>query len=137
MRLFASGFLVIATVSTAAQSASHFQDLSWPLSDGISELWLFDAKTSLRVAFFGQSVPDGRGEVPKPPPVSGVQVWILRKDGTALRQQSGIRVNGAAFNAGLGAVSADLSFEHAEARDLAGVVVGVNGKLIIREIRPN
>ena len=46
-------------------------------------------------------------------------------------------MNGAAFNAGSGAVSAELSFEHAEARDLAGVVVGVNGKLLVREIRSN
>ena len=38
---------------------------------------------------------------------------------------------------GWASISAELSFEHAEARDLAGVVVGVKGKLIVREIQSN
>ncbi len=131
---------MMAALSTSyQQSARHFQGMSWPLSDGISELWLVDDKTSLRIVFFGPGVRTNRGEVPQPPPppISGVQMWVLRKDGTALRQLSGIRVNGVVSNAGSASVSAQLAFEHVEASDLAGIVVMVRGKLLVREIKSN
>ncbi|MEO7891091.1 MAG: hypothetical protein ABIW19_13910 [Vicinamibacterales bacterium] len=127
---------VIALLSPSGrQRAQHFKPLNWPMSDGISVMWLVDDRGSLRVGYFGPSVKDGN--VPPPPPVSGVQVWVLKKNGTVLRQLSGLRVSGAIFNAGLGSIGVETTFEHAEASDLAGIVVMVREKLLVRETPSN
>jgi hypothetical protein len=127
---------VVALLSPAGQQrAHHFKPINWPMSDGMSQMWLVDDGGSLRVAYFGPSVREGN--VPPPPPVSGVQVWVLKKNGSALRQLSGLRLMGAVFNAGLGSATVESVFEHTESSELAGVVVMVREKLLVRSIPSN
>jgi hypothetical protein len=108
--------------------------MRWPLSEGIQSLTLMDQKTFLKVDLAGQSVAEFRGVQPVAPSAKGLQVWLLRKDGTAVPQRSPMREGAWARMGGWGTRSQELTFEHADFRDLAGVVVGVNGKLIVREM---
>lgn len=128
-------FLVVLPVSANQGRDVFSTPLAEPslLSDGIQKLTVVDHGTSLRVVLMGESVPEFRGAVPKPPPAS--QVWLLRKDGTAVPQLSGLRATAFGSMGGWATPAQDLSFQHVAAEELAGVVIAVNGKLIVREVR--
>jgi hypothetical protein len=68
--------------------------------------------------------------------VSGmtIQVWLLSTDGRALAQKAkpiNVQYAGSLFD------SMIFSFEHVPTNELAGIVLGVNGKLYVREIKSN
>jgi hypothetical protein len=129
------GFLVVLPVSAGQGRDVFSTPLAEPslLSYGIQKLTVVDHGTSLRVVLMGESVPQFRGAVPKPSPAG--QVWLLRRDGTAVPHLSGLRANALVSMGGWATPSQDLSFQHVAADELAGVVIAVNGKLIVREFR--
>ena len=63
-----------------------------------------------------------------------IQVWLLRSDGVgvALKEKT---YTVQAHNGGGAWEIMTLGFEHVSAPQLAGVVVSVNGKLYVREIK--
>lgn len=113
-----------------AQGRNVFQTT---LSDGIHRLFLVDHGSSLRVVLMGESVPEFRGAVAKPVPVT--QVWLLQRDGSSVPRRTGLQAGGPVFMGGWATTSADISFEHVPVGNLSGVVVAVNNKLLVREIR--
>jgi hypothetical protein len=130
--------VLMALPSLAAQSSSppiaRPGFVRWPLSDGIQAVTLMDQKQFLVVDLAGPSVPDFRGEKPTRPSAMGLQVWVLRKDGTAVPPRSAMRESAWGSMGGWATLSQELTFQHARFEDLAGVVVSVNGKLIVREM---
>ena len=135
--------LIIAIVLAASCTASaqvmaplivQPRLIRWPLSDGMAWLTLMDDGHQLRVDLAGRSVPEFRGETPAPPSAEGLQVWLLRKDGTAAPRRSPLREAAWASMGGWGTRSLQIVFEHAPFGELAGVIVSANGKLIVREM---
>ena len=110
--------------------------ISWPLSEGIQAVTLMDQRTFLKVDLAGQSVPEFRGATPVAPSPDGLQVWLLRKDGTVVSRRSPIREAGWVAMGGWATRSLELTFAYTRFRDLAGVIVRVNGKLLVREMPP-
>jgi len=115
---------------TPEQGRNVFQTT---LSDGIQRLTIVDHGSSLRVVLMGESVPEFRGGVAKPVPVT--QVWLLQKDGSSVPQRTGLHAGGPVFMGGWATTSADISFAHVPVGNLSGVVVAVGNKLLVREIR--
>jgi hypothetical protein len=103
------------------------------LSDGIQRLTIVDHGSSLRVVLMGEPVPEFRGAVAKPVPVT--QVWLLQKNGASVPQRTSLHVGEPVFMGGWATTSADISFARVPVGDLSGVVVAVNNKLLVREIR--
>jgi hypothetical protein len=112
-----------------------------PFSDEITALTVTEHSAGasrpayLEVRLNGQSVH--RGET-NPKPLSGmaIRVWLLREDGTAVAQ--------AWKPESVSLITVDLitdqmsfGFAPVPAKELAGVVVSVNGKLFVREIKVN
>ena len=130
--------VLIALPSMAAQSSSPLIAkpgvIRWPLSDGIQAVTLMDQKEFLLVDIAGPSVAEFRGEKPTRPSATGLQVWVLRKDGRAVPPRSAMRESAWASMGGWATLSQALTFQYARFEDLAGVVVSVNGKLIVREM---
>jgi hypothetical protein len=79
------------------------------------------------VSLYGASTgsPD---KTPKLVAMMDIQAWLLRGDGTAISQveKRNVKTNGIVF-----------TFAPVPAKELAGVVVSVNGKLFVREIKVN
>jgi hypothetical protein len=71
---------------------------------------------------------------PRPLKNLAIQVWLLRANGTALAQKSK-RIGGGICNAGSCDDRANFVFEHVVPNELAGVVVRVDGKLLVCEIK--
>ena len=130
--------LVTAVAGTRSISAPSAQATRYllhvsPLSDEITNLWVVETPEILEVQFDGQCTRVGETNTK---PLSGMtlQAWLLRADGTALAQRS----NPSRASAGGSGCKPDLmifSFEHVPPKDLAGVVVSVDGKLFVREIK--
>jgi hypothetical protein len=111
-----------------------------------------DNDTVISVQILGRSIPqcEGRGvpgannrcgqylanpasfEGPKLKDMK-IQVWVLRADGTMLQQKSNSFFS--LCNAGDCTEYMLLVFEHATPNELAGVVMRVDGKLIVRDIQ--
>jgi hypothetical protein len=108
--------------------------IRWPLSDGIQAVTVMDQGTFLKVDIAGQSAAEFRGEKPVAPSSKGLQVWILRRDGTVVAQRSPMREGAWASMGGWGTRTQELTFQHAKFQDLAAVIVSVNGKSIVREM---
>jgi len=98
-----------------------------------------ETSMELRVSLHGTRVPA----------TSLVQVWLLKTDGTVVARlgdwlRSGtmpVRVSAPGvggtrrvWTAGRSTTTLTARFDHLAAEDLAGVVIGVNGQLIVREI---
>ena len=110
--------------------------IRWPLSEGIQAVTLMDQQTFLKVDLAGQSVPEGRGATPVAPSPDGLQVWVLRKDGTVVSRRSPMREAAWGSMGGWATRTRELTFAHATFQDLAGVIVRVNGNLLVREMPP-
>jgi hypothetical protein len=107
--------------------------ISWSLSNVIQVLTLMDMGTFLKVELSSRSVSGFRG-APVGPSLDGLQVWLLRKDGTTLRQRSPIRRTAAASTAAWATHSEEVTFEPAKFEDLAAVILRAEAKLIVREM---
>ena len=110
------------------------RSIRWPLSDGIQAVTLMDQQTFLKVDLAGESVPEFRGATALAPSPDGLQVWVLRKDGTVVSHRSLMREAAWGSMGGWATRSQELTFAHAPFTDLAGVIVQVSGKLLVREI---
>jgi len=92
----------------------------------------------LIVQLYGASWRNGEAN---PRPLSGmaIQVWLLRADGTAMDQRGSKpwKQPAAVGLSNLGSVTEimSFSFEHTDPKELVGVVVSVNKKLFVREIK--
>jgi hypothetical protein len=90
----------------------------------------------IQVKLNGPAVHDGASS-PNPLSVRTTQVWLLRKDGTAVGMNL-IQPMNAMWSGDIpfpyGMV---FTFEAVPPQELAGVVVSVNGKLYVREIKAN
>lgn len=130
--------VLLALPSLAAQSSAPLIArpglVRWPLSDGIQAVTLMDEKEFLLVDIAGPSVAEFRGEKPTRPSAKGLQVWVLKKDGTAVPPRSPMRESAWGSMGGWATPSYELTFQYVRFEDLAGVVVSVNGKLIGREM---
>lgn len=126
MRQFVALVFLLTVVPSAAEQGRTI--LRAPLADGIQDLRLVDYRTSLGVVLLGESTPEFRGAVAKPVPAT--QVWLLRKDGTSVRQRNGLRHNLGVGMGGWHTKSSDISFEHVPVAEVAGVVVAVNDRLL-------
>jgi hypothetical protein len=143
--------LGIPTAPPAQQGASSQTLLApAPLSDEITALtvteysgrcagikpqpWMGDPPC-IQVKLNGPAVHDGVSS-PNLLSVRTTQVWLLRKDGTAVRNL--IQPMNAMWSADIpfpyGLV---FTFQRVPPQELAGVVVSVNGKLSGREIKAN
>jgi hypothetical protein len=93
---------------------------------------------TLVVELIGRGMPDDYIQLPgvKPParPLGdlGIEVWLLRVDGTALKRMA--KVLSATGNAGWITDSDMFVFEHIAPKELAGVVVRLDGMLFVRDI---
>jgi hypothetical protein len=70
---------------------------------------------------------------PRPLKDLAIQVWLLRRDGMTLTQTS--KSDGGLSNAGSITDMMSFLFEHVAPKELAGVVVRVDGMLFVREIK--
>jgi hypothetical protein len=121
-----------AMVSPAPYKAQPKQ-IEWSLSSVIQVLTLMDQGTFLRMELAGRSMSGFRGQ-PAPADLEGLQVWLLKNDGTAVRQRSPIRRAASSTAASWATHTEEVIFEHAPFQDLAALVLRAEGKLIIREI---
>lgn len=118
-----------------------FQESS--LSQDIAHLVVSEQLSSngdiLVVELIGPGMPDDYIQLPgfKPPtrPLGdlGIEVWLLRVDGTALKQRAN-GVPSVTGNAGSISKREMFVFEHIAPKELAGVVVRLDGKLFVRDI---
>src|SRR5580693_1570431 len=90
----------------------------------------------LVVHLWGQPIRSGETN-PHPRLLSemATQVWLLRADGTSVAQRPKMPCVG--DRAGVVTDTACFSFDDAPRQDVAGVVVSVDGKLYVREIKAN
>jgi hypothetical protein len=123
----------------SAQAATRVLLAPAPLSDEITELTVTarpeftDSPAYIEVLLQGQSIRPGEVD-PKPLTGMTLQVWLLRTDGTTLAQaRKPIHVRG--FAPGLSTAEMLFAFPPIPLQELAGVVVSVNGKLYVREIK--
>jgi len=65
-----------------------------------------------------------------------IQVWLLRADGTTVTKQETPSRSGG-FQSIPPTDYRRFTFAPVPAKDLVGVVVSENGKLLVREIKPN
>ena len=131
LRIAAVGLLAITSVGTRAQTPA-------PFSADIQSVWVEAKPMATRVVIFGQSVPDGF--VPTRPYPRGrrlealdLHVWVLRKDGTALRSTGQPQLGGTG-NGGWRTESMTFQFGGAKISELVGAVVSVDGKLLVHQI---
>jgi hypothetical protein len=111
-----------------------------PLSDEIAALSVTEysgmgGPPRVQVALKGAQVHDGARN---PLSVRTTQVWLLRKDGTTVGDLSHpMEMIGNASVRDFGVVTYWLlfSFQPVPPQDLPGVVVSVNGKMYVREIK--
>ena len=118
---------------TPAPVLATAQTVRWALRSDV-QLTLHDQKQMLLVDVAGATVPEFKGTVPQRPSGDGLQVWVLRTDGTALRRRSPLRADQWASMGGYATKSWTLTFEYAPFRELAGIAVGVEGQLYVREL---
>jgi len=111
-----------------------------PLSDDVSQLSvLYHSEEVGIVPAFIEVTLDGRhgNADPKRLPIQTIQAWLLRADGTSVSQMPksfhGFPLSEATTDYYPDAVSFD--FVPVPAKDLAGVVVSVNGTLYVRAIK--
>ena len=111
-----------------------------PLSDDVSQLSVLyhSEEAGIIPAFIKVTLMGKHGNAdPKRLPIQTIQTWLLRADGTSLVQMPksfhGFPLSEATTDYYPDAVSFD--FVPVPAKELAGVVVSVNGKLYMREIK--
>jgi hypothetical protein len=125
----------------SARAATRVLLAPAPLSDEITALTVTarpeftDSPANIEVLLQGQSIHPGEVD-PKPLTGMTLQVWLLRTDGTTLAQvRKPINVRG--FAPGLSTAEILFAFPSVPPQELAGVVMSVNGKLYVREIKVN
>jgi hypothetical protein len=108
-----------------------------PLSDEIRDLSVNETSQYIEVEMRGRSWRDGEKE-PRPLWLSGttIQVWLLRSDGKVVAQREK-PVSVVVGNAGSSQGIMQAHFDPVPPQELAGVVVSVDGKLYVREIKVN
>jgi hypothetical protein len=117
-----------------AQSPSLFA-IQRPFDDILS-LYAVDHDAYVSVQFVGEVVPNVKGREPvfkNPLDKRRLQVWLLRSDGTSLRQTR------APLHAGISMAGHDedvmqFTFEPVLPAELVGVVAMVDGKILAWEI---
>lgn len=131
---------VSAQAPAAAQITQTHQGppllLKAALSDRFESLTVIEGPDALLVSLAGPSVPR---EGVQPPPLSteGVQVWLLKRDGTAIAHLPGLaRGAGSASGNTRRFVSVGFKFRKVAAGELAGVVLQTNGKLLVFQFNP-
>jgi len=145
-RTFLIGVMALATLPSPqvpSRQVHSFRPLlnTVPLSDEISVdvIELFEgvgAQPPLLVVQLGR-LPTRSGESnPHPQPLSGmaIQVWLLRADGTSVAQRQKRSIV-APEQAGVITETTSVFFDDVPHHDVAGVVVSVDGKLYVREIK--
>jgi hypothetical protein len=113
-----------------------------PLSDEIAALTVTEhsglgGPPGVQVALQGPHVHDGAKNLLSP---RTTQVWLLRKDGTTVGDLSKpieMIDNSSVRDFGVVTYGMLFTFQAVPPQDLAGVVVSVNGKLLVREIKVN
>jgi len=113
-----------------------------PLSDEITALSVTEysgmgGPPGVQVALQGPQVHDGARN---PLSVRTTQVWLVRKDGTTVGDLSHPMEtidNASVRDFGVVTYGLLFSFQPVPPQDLAGVVVSVNGKMYVREIKVN
>jgi hypothetical protein len=82
----------------------------------------------------GQSTRSGEKN---PKPLSGmmIQAWLLRSNGTVLAQRH--RVSGGVSSGGYDDDMLTFGFEHVPRSEVVGIVVLVNGNLLVRALHAN
>jgi hypothetical protein len=111
-----------------------------PLSDEITALTVSEYSGTggpprVQVALQGPQVHDGARNLLS---VRTTQVWLLRKDGTTvgeLRQPIETMDRASVRDFGLVTYGMLFTFQPVPSQDLTGVVVSLNGKLYVREIK--
>jgi hypothetical protein len=93
-----------------------------------------DLGTSLKVELSSRSLTGFRGAPSRAPAMDGLQVWLLRPDGAALRQRSPLRRAAPSSTAAWATHVEEATFEPAKFQDLAAVVLRAEAKLIVREM---
>ena len=106
-----------------------------PLSNEIGGLFVDEPYTNGAPESLHVTVP-GVPTTSNPLPLSGItiQAWLLRADGTALVQRDK-PVRRSVNDPGVHSDSIDFTFTPVPLNELAGVVVSVNGKLYVRQMK--
>ena len=117
-----------------APTISNDKFIRWPLAEQVQAVSLMDQKTFLIADVAGLSVQEWKGVVPQRPSGEGLQVWVLRKDGQAVRQRTPARPSEWGGLGGIATKSWEFTFDYAPFRDLAAVVVAVEGQSFVREM---
>ena len=125
---------VVTSLQSAAPLISTPTYIRWPLSAEVQAISLMDQKTFLLVDIAGPSAPEFKGAVPQRPPIDGLQVWVLRNDGTAVRQRTAARASEWGSMGGWATKSWEITYDYAAFKDLAAVVARVGGRLYLREV---
>ena len=118
--------------SPQASDVSHVtsRSISWTAAPDV-QLVLMDEKSFLKVDVAGATVREWKGETPRRPSGDGLQVWLLRSDGTAVRQRNPPRADEWGSMGGAATLSWVLLFDYAHFRELAGIAVRVEGRMFI------
>jgi hypothetical protein len=106
-------------------------------SDDISSLYVSEQQDRIVVQLSGGSSRTGGPSNPQWTPLKdlGIQVWVLRADGTALAQRPHSGEAGSIANAGWSTDVMQFAFENAPSDKIAAVVLRVNGQLFVRPIQ--
>jgi hypothetical protein len=147
-RPFLIGLMALATLPGVQTSPpnleAQYTDLptrtllsARPLSDEIRDLSVNETSQYIEVEMRGRSWRDGEKE-PRPLWLSGmtIQVWLLGSDGKVVAQREK-PVSVVVGNAGSSQGIMQVRFDPVPPQGLAGVVISVNGKLYVREIKAN
>jgi len=137
-RFFAVAFLMLLWASSTSAGQETLPQanvlMSAPLPDRERVTVLAVSADHLLVSISGPSVLLYFGGSPSAPTLDGLQVWLLKSDGTAVRRLPGVARGFSRSSNNEAARSVGFKFEPVPAADLAAVVVQAHGKLSVHDI---
>ena len=139
------GLIALGSVAGAQSQVKQAQSRYWlvrlpTLLADMPDLAITNQSNVIRVVVFGPPQPDS-GFVPRRQPTArplvemNLQVWVLRKNGTALAPRPG-GFSGGTDMGGWLTEGRTFEFEDAEREDISGVAVSFYGKLFVRDMPP-
>ena len=140
MKHIAATIIAVCALVTASRAQSDAQpQWRWrteTISKDVSSLEVQDTGGSLVVLLYGKSFPDSVQLFKpfKPFENTTAEVWLLRHDGAAQPRLGNPPAKIGVGNAGSSTEIMSFDFARSSPKDLAAVVVSVNGEMFVRKV---